>query len=163
MNIDIRTIHRTTNMPTIAALLLATVTVATIAVPTSRSAASEENPHDILIVANLATKVNVISVEELRECFLKIKKTWPDGSRLIPINSTQPELRNLFRQRVLMMSAEDEQRYWQDQLIRNGEHAPPTFSNTLKVAFSLPGTVSYVFRKDFLPNVVKVVAVIPAK
>jgi hypothetical protein len=163
MNTYIQMMTGTTKLFTVVAFLLGVALLGTLALPTSGSAAGAENPKDLLIVVNTASKVTNLSVDQLREYFLKTRKTWPDGSKVVPVNTREPELRNVFRQKVLSMSASEEQRYWQDQMIRTGEQMPPEFDNALKATFRLSGAVSYVFRKDLLKNVVKVVAVIPAK
>ena len=155
--------NRTTKLLTGVALLLGIAFLGALAIPTSSSAAGAEDPKDIMVVVNKASKVSSLSVDELREYFLKTRKTWPDGSKVVPVNAKQPELRNLFRQKVLSMSAADEQRYWQNQMIRGGQDTPPEFDNTLKATFRLASAISYVFRKDLISNVVKVVAVIPTK
>lgn len=161
MNKYIQMINRTTKPPKVVALLLSIAFLGTLALPTSSAATGAENPKDIIIVVNRASKVSSLSVDEIREYFLRIRRTWPDGKKVVPVNAKQPALRNLFRQKVLSMSGADEQRYWQDQMIRGGSDTPPEFDNTLKATFSLPGAISYVFRKDLIENVVKVVAVIP--
>jgi hypothetical protein len=159
----IRMMTRRSEQLSITGLLIAIACLAPLVIAASGPTASAENPQDILIVVNNSSKISQLSVAELRDYFLKTRKTWPDGSKVVPINAKEVALRDAFRVRVLSMSAAEEQRYWQNQAIRTGEQTPPEFDNTLKATYRLPGAVSYVFRKNLVQKVVKVVSVVPVK
>ena len=131
-------------------------------VPTSISASGSANPYDLLIVANRSSKTDSLTVVRVRDYFLKKRYSYSGGEKVVPINAKEKTLRNAFRKRVLEMSAEEEQRYWQYRMVRSAVDAPPEFGNTLKAAFKLKGGLSYVFRKDYRENVVKIVLEIPA-
>jgi len=132
-------------------------------VPTSISASGSANPDDLLIVANNSVSTDHVSVTQVRDYFLKKRSTWPGGDKAIPVNAKDKALREAFRKRVLLMSADEEQRYWQNQMVRSAAKAPPEFSNPLKAVFKLKGGLSYVFRKDFPGKIVKIVLEIPAE
>lgn len=120
------------------------------------------NPKDILIIANRDVDTNSVSLTVVRDLFLKVRKAWGNGKRAIPTNSSSEQLRNDFRKRVLNMDDMSEKRYWEDLKVKYGQNEPPVFSNSLKAVFKLSGAVSYVYRKDYLPNVVKIILVIPS-
>lgn len=134
-----------------------------LAIPTSISASGSTNPYDLLIVVNKSVETDHLTIYQVRDYFLKKRSGWPEGSKAIPVNAKDKTLREAFRQRVLLMSTVEEQRYWQNQLVRSAKKAPPEFSNTLKAVFKLRGSLGYVFRKDYLKNVVNVVLEIPAE
>ena len=72
-------------------------------------------------------------------------------------------LREEFRRRVLEMTADEEQRYWQNQKIVQGKTPPTEFKSSQRAVFSIKGALSYVYRKDLKQNVAKVVLVIPQR
>ena len=62
--------------------------------------------------------------------------------------------------KVLGMDAAKETAYWQEQKIKKGHTPPPELSNTQKAVFSLKGSVSYCYRKDFKKGAAKVLLVL---
>lgn len=121
-----------------------------------------EHPNDILIVVNLASNVSSISIAELKSFFLKQKSRWNDGTKVVPIHTSKgTAVRKAFSRLVLSMTAQDEEIYWQQQRIRKGLNPPPEFKSPLRAVYSLKGSVSYIFRKDYLKGVVKIIRVLP--
>jgi hypothetical protein len=126
-------------------------------------AAFAESPNDILVVTSLSVKTKSVTVEELRDFFLKVRSSWPSGERVIPIHTgDDPHLRNQFREMVLKMSSSEERRYWQTKQVKDGDSDPPIFANVLKVVFKLRGAISYVYRSQYKEGVAKVLLVLPA-
>ncbi len=124
--------------------------------------ARADNPNDILIVANKGVSADSITIPELKAFYLKQKTRWKGGGRVVAVNAKEGNpLRAAFQKTLLGMSAAKEKSYWQDQKIRTGLTAPPEFGNLLKATFSLRGSVSYVFRKDYREGVVKILLVLP--
>lgn len=141
-------------------LLLATILLAAvISVP---AVSSPGSPDDILVIVNKSTAVDAISLDELEQIFLKKKTTWPNGQRIVTINTMHNSpLREIFRSKVLEMKADEEATYWEKQKIRRQIERPPEMVNTTKAVFKLKSAISYAFRKDIPANVVKTVLVIP--
>lgn len=129
---------------------------------TTTHTAHAESPDDILVVANLGVNKNGLGVNEARDIFLKQKTSWGGGASIIPINSTDPKLREEFRTRVIRMTAAEEKKYWQSRKIKDGVQEVPSFTNILKVIFKLRGAVSYMYRSQFVKGIAKVLLVIPA-
>ena len=127
---------------------------------TAKSGA-EADPNDILIIANSRVSENEISVRELKTLFTKRRKTWKDGSQVIPIDAKDASLRKHFQEKVLGMTPEQSTLFWQNQKIRHGISAPATFSNTQRATFAVKGSVSYVWRRDYKKGVNKVILVVP--
>ncbi len=124
--------------------------------------ATADSPDDILVVANFKVEASSISVDELRELFLKQRMTWGDAGRVTAINAKiGTTLRSAFRHAVLQITAGAEQTIWEDQKIRKGIAPPPEFKSTQKAAFRIKGGVSYVFRRDYHEDVTKILLVIP--
>ncbi len=122
---------------------------------------SADEPDDILIIVNKSTKIERLSEIEIKLVFLK-KKTHLNGKKINAFNAKEnSELRAAFQQRVIKMNAEEEGNYWQDQKVRKGLRAPPEFGDTRKAVFHVANSLSYVFRKQHVEGVYRVVAVIP--
>ncbi len=122
---------------------------------------SADEPDDILIIVNKSIRVERLSEIEIKLIFLK-KKTHLNGKKINAFNAKEnSELRAAFQQRVIKMNAEEEGNYWQDQKVRTGLRAPPEFGDTRKAVFHVANSLSYVFRKQHVEGVYKVVAVIP--
>ena len=124
---------------------------------------SPGNPDDILIIVNRAVKVDV-SIQDIKEIYLKRRTRWQMTQKVIPINAKENlEIRTDFRKRVLELSRNEENSYWQERKIKAGEEPPITFENRIKAVFKLRGSVSYIYRHQHLKGVVRVLLVLPAK
>ena len=124
--------------------------------------ARADSPNDILIIANQKVSVSLLTKNEVRQLFLKQRTRWASGQDCIPIHAAKgSELRKAFSKRVLRMAEHEEKTHWNEQQVRLGMRAPPEFkSKSLqKAVFNIKGSVSYVFRKDYIPNVTKVLFV----
>lgn len=127
------------------------------------STASADSPNDIIVIAHSSVGTSSISKDVLRDIFLKKRTSWGNSGNVKPINASDgSELRKQFIEQVLLMTPEEEKRYFQEEKIKNGLQEPNSFSNTQKAVFKLRGSVSYVYRSDFKEGVAKVLLVIPA-
>ncbi len=125
--------------------------------------ARAESPRDILVVVNRASTVDSVTIDELRDVFLKKRASWRSGGKTTPVNASEgSSLREDFRKRVLNMSSSAEKSYWQKRKIKAGESRPAEFENTLRAVFKLRGAVSYVYRSQFKEGTARVVLVLPA-
>ncbi len=128
------------------------------------SLARAESPDDILIVANFSVKIKTVSTAELKAIFLKKKVRWKTGLKAIPIHAKGGTLlKQEFLKRLMNMDEDLERSYWQDQKIRSGTVPPVAFRKALKAVFNIKGSVSYVFRSQYMKGVVKILTVLPAK
>ena len=115
-------------------------------------------PDDLVIIVNKTVNVDHISVEEIKQIFLKKKGYWPDGEHIVCIHPPESsKARHRFRDVVLGMSQEAEKTYWRTQQIRNQVAPPANISNTPKAVFRLKNAVSYALRKDVPKGVAKIV------
>jgi hypothetical protein len=123
--------------------------------------ANAESPDDILVIANNKVGVNSVSLQQLRTMFLKQRQNWKSGGKVFPLNAKPgTPIRKAFQAKVLGMDSTSEQAYWQDQRIRKGISKPSAFSNTLKAVFSVKGSISYCYRKQYKPGLAKVLLVL---
>lgn len=122
-------------------------------------------PDDLLIVANLAVPDKSLSLDEVRLVFLKKKRVWSNGQNITAYHDSSASLRHRFAVQVLGMTLGDEQRYWRDEAVRTSLKAPREIETKdharLRAVFAKKGAISYVLRKDFLPDVAKILAVVP--
>lgn len=123
--------------------------------------AQAQNPDDILIIANNGVPETSLTLKELKSIFLKQRANWKSGGRINPINARAgTPIREEFQRKILDMDRASEDAFWQDQGIKGGITAPAQLSNTLKAVFSLSGSISYCYRKDFKKGTAKVLLVL---
>jgi ABC-type phosphate transport system substrate-binding protein len=128
------------------------------------SPARAENPNDILVIVNPSVPVKSVSVQDLKDLFLKKRLDWGSGGKAVPIHAAEgSSLRTAFVRRVIGMSVAEEQSYWQERKIKAGIDKPTEFANPLKAVFKIKGAVSYVFRSMYKEGVAKVVMVLAAE
>lgn len=137
----------------IAAFLVAAMT----------ASAWAESPDDILVIAHSKVGQDEMVPGEVKAIFLKKMNNWPSGDKIVPINAkTGSDLRQRFQEAVLEMEPTVETTYWEAQKIRQGSNPPVEFSDPIRAVFSLRGSISYVYRKDYKHGVAKVLLVIPS-
>jgi len=123
-----------------------------------------DSPDDILVIANKGVSNTTLTTDELRSIFLKQRKNWNGGAKIIPIHAPEgSDLRHHFQKLVLSMAPEEELIYWFAQQARGKGGPPIEFRKTQKAVFKISGSVSYVYRKEFKEGVAKVLIVIPTK
>jgi hypothetical protein len=116
---------------------------------------------DILVVANLKAPLETIGMQELKAVFLKKKLYTDKGQEIVPINAQQgTALRTQFQMRALGMEPEEEMKYWEKQKILHAILPPAEFVQTQKAVLRVRHSIGYIFRKDFRPNVSKILLVI---
>ena len=125
------------------------------------SYAAAQSPNDILIIVNNASDIGKITPDELKQLFTK-RQSSLGKTNVICLNSrTGTSIRDAFRERVLEMGQNEEQNYWEQAKIKHQLTPPPEFPTTVKAVFKLKKAISYAYRKDVPPNVVKVILVVP--
>jgi len=121
-----------------------------------------ESPNDLVVIVNKSSPMKDLSLDELRQIFLKRKTSWRNGESIVCINAQGADpLRELFREKVLEMSKSEESEYWQKEKVRKQLSAPAEMGNVAKAVFRLKNAVAYAYRKDIPEGVVKVVLIIP--
>ena len=125
--------------------------------PSSR-AEEKASAEALVVFVNKEVGADALTVEEIRQIFLRQRTTWAGGQRIACID-TRPgaPAREAFRTRVLKMTADEEKRYWQEQHIKGEATEPPTFSDTVRAVFMLKGGIGYSLRKDIKGSAVKIV------
>lgn len=123
--------------------------------------AHAESPDDVVVFVNREVAVSSVTTDELRQMFLGTRTSWPGGGRILCVNAAEgSKLRETFRTRVLRMSADEEQRYWEEQKVQGKGQEPASFGSTVKAVFRLKGGISYGLRGEVKGDVVKIVGVI---
>jgi hypothetical protein len=130
--------------------------------------AAADGPDDILIVANKSVQENALSLDEVRLIFLKKRRVWASGQDIVVLHDqSTTALRHRFGAEVLGMTVGDEMRYWRDEAVRSSLKAPKEIETKgherLRAVFSKKGAISYVLRRDYVKDVVKILAVVGAK
>jgi len=125
--------------------------------------AQAESPNDILVIANQTCPDDTITIDRAKAIFMKRRTIWSNNQKLIALNAKEgTALRDAFRTAAIKMNAIQEKTHWQNQKVRHGITPPPEFTKLQKAVFKIKGAVSYVFRKDFIKGVSKVLLVIPS-
>jgi hypothetical protein len=132
-----------------------------------RGAATQEpsgHPLDLFVIVHRKSPIESATKEEIRNLFLQKRERWKNGEKAVPVNApADSEVREAFITRVLYMTKDVEKNYWYRRKIRQGAAVPPQFRNTLKAVFNLRRSVGYVFRKDYIEKVVKVILVVSSE
>lgn len=138
--------------------LIGILTGVTVGLLGSGTACAEE-PDDLLIIANKSVPASSASAAELKRIFLMKQTSWSGRTKAVPINAKEGSVaRTLFREKILGMTRAQEAKYWQDEKIKRGAKPPAEFGNPLKAVFMVKGSVSYMLRKLYKPNLVKILA-----
>ena len=67
----------------------------------------------IAVVVGATSRVEGVTLDTLRELYLRRRRVWPDGSRAIPVNlPADAPLRQTFSERVLGRLPRDLEGYW---------------------------------------------------
>jgi ABC-type phosphate transport system substrate-binding protein len=114
--------------------------------PTWRAQAKK--PRLIAVIVNKKNPVQKLSRQQIRDIFLKRRRSWESGRTIVPINNAlQSALRKAFLRHVLKMSPQEEGAYWVKQSV-TGQSTPPRRVGTSVLAKrlvgSLAGAISYV-------------------
>lgn len=125
---------------------------------TTSSAAGES---ELLVIVHPANPATHMERSELRPIFQTIRKTWPSGGRIDPVNLPEgSSQREQFDRVVLGFSPDDTVRFWIDRKVRGDARPPRKLTNpsaVLSYVASTPSAIGYVPRG--LPlNGVRVVA-----
>lgn len=76
-------------------------------------AADPEPAGAIAVVVGIGSTVKDVTVDTLRELYLRRRRVWPDGDRVIPVNlPPDTDVRETFSKRVLGRSPRDLASYW---------------------------------------------------
>jgi hypothetical protein len=89
-------------------------------------AAAVDHPHgeSIAVVVGTKSDVGEVTLDTLRELYLRRRRVWPDGSRVIPVNlPVDSDVRQRFSKRVLGRLPQDLGSYW-DRLYFDGIQPP---------------------------------------
>ena len=79
------------------------------------AASAAERAHDeaIAVVVGAESAIAEVTLDTLRELYLRRRRVWPDGSRVIPVNlPADSETRKSFSKRVLGRLPQDLGGYW---------------------------------------------------
>jgi hypothetical protein len=93
---------------------IATLVVGLILAVDRSVAADEPAPLAIAVIVGAKSTVTRVSLDDLREVYLRRRRLWPDGSRAIPINLPPDHpARERFSKLVLGRATQDLSAYWE--------------------------------------------------
>jgi hypothetical protein len=110
----------------------------------------------LALVTQKTSRLDGLSLREVKRLYLGEHVDAPDGKKLVPINQAprSPE-RGEFERLVLSMSPDEVGRFWIDRKIR-GQPGPPRAVSSLdllrRAASSVPGTVAYLKTSEVGPE-----------
>jgi hypothetical protein len=77
------------------------------------SAAGRPHSESIGVVVGTKSEIADVTLDTLRELYLRRRRVWPDGSRVIPVNlPADSDTRQRFSKRVLGRLPQDLSSYW---------------------------------------------------
>ncbi len=115
-------------------------------------AAEVDSVGPIAIVVGTASPIRDVTVDELREVYLRRRRIWPDGTPTLPVNlPADHPVRRAFSRRVLGRLPEELEGHWR-RLAFDGIRPPPVLQSAQAVCAYVavePTAIGYV-----LPGVV---------
>jgi len=112
-----------------------------------------DHPHagSIAIVVGAKSDIGDVTLDTLRELYLRRRRVWPDGSRVIPVNlPADSDVRRRFSKRVLGRLPQDLSTYW-DRLYFDGIQPPVVLRTPEAVCAYMatePKAIGYVPSED---------------
>jgi hypothetical protein len=115
------------------------------------SIAAEREPLSIAIVVGVGSPIRQVTVDTLRELYLRRQRLWPNGERAMPVNLPADDpLRIAFARRVLGRRPADLEPYWL-RLYRDGVQPPLVLQTSQAVCAYVavePAAIGYVRPDD---------------
>ena len=129
-------------------------------------AAAADRPHTeaIAVVVGAKSEVEEVTLDTLRELYLRRRRVWPDGSRVIPVNlPVDSDTRRRFSKRVLGRLPQDLSSYW-NRMYFDGIQ-PPVVLRTAEAVCAYvavePKAIGYVRLDEVDRNGCRVLFVLP--
>jgi hypothetical protein len=129
-------------------------------------AAAADRPHtdSIAVVVGAKSEIAEVTLDTLRELYLRRRRVWPDGSRVIPVNlPVDSDTRRRFSKRVLGRLPQDLSGYW-DRMYFDGIQPPVVLRTSEAVCAYLavePKAIGYVRLDEVDRNGCRVLFVLP--
>ena len=102
----------------------------------------------LAVIVNGKNPIKSLGLDEIEAIFKALRRGWPGGKRILPFNfPARDPLRVAFDRAALHMEPGAVARYWIDQRVRGGQHAPTQVPNTqmmVQVVSSLETAIGYV-------------------
>ena len=110
--------------------------------------AAAETPRQLVVVSSVDSPIQKITKEETRRAFMAIP-TVISGIRLKPLrNESDPQLREVFLQKVIFMSKSKYEKRLVSQIFRSGGNRPSVFEDTAELIAELarsPEAITYMW------------------
>ena len=127
-------------------------------------AAERGHSESIAVVVGAESGIVDVTLDTLRELYLRRRRVWPDGSRVIPVNlPADSDARQRFSKRVLGRLPQDLSAYW-DRLYFDGIQPPVVLRTSEAVCAYLatePKAIGYVPSHDVDTRACRVLFVLP--
>ena len=144
--------------------LTAIVVVASHLLGGPAQAAERAHADSIAVVIGARSEIAEVTLDTLRELYLRRRRVWPDGSRVIPVNlPADSDARQRFSKRVLGRLPQDLSAYW-DRLYFDGIQPPVVLRTSEAVCAYLatePKAIAYVPSHDVDTRACRVLFVLP--
>ena len=110
-------------------------------------AADRAHAESIVVVVGTKSEIAEVTLDTLRELYLRRRRVWPDGSRVVPVNlPADSDTRRRFSKRVLGRLPQDLSAYW-DRMYFDGIQPPVVLRTAEAVCAYLaaePKAIGYV-------------------
>jgi hypothetical protein len=129
-------------------------------------AAAADRPHSesIAVVVGTKSEIAEVTLDTLRELYLRRRRVWPDGSRVIPVNlPVDSDIRRRFSKRVLGRLPQDLSSYW-NRLYFDGIQPPLVLRTSEAVCAYVgvePKAIGYLPEDEVDRNGCRVLFVLP--
>lgn len=127
-------------------------------------AAERAHSAPLAVVVGAESAIAEVTLDTLRELYLRRRRVWPDGSRVIPVNlPADSETRKGFSKRVLGRLPQDLSGYW-NRLYFDGIQPPVVLRTPEAVCAYLavePKAIGYMRRDEADRSACRILLVLP--
>jgi hypothetical protein len=127
-------------------------------------ATDQAHAEPIVVVVGVRSEIAEVTLDTLRELYLRRRRVWPDGGRVIPVNlPADSDVRRRFSKRVLGRLPQDLGAYWDRQYF-DGIRPPVVLRTPEAVCAYLatePKAIGYVHREEVDANSCRILLVLP--
>ena len=127
-------------------------------------AAERAHSESIAVVVGPESGVSEVTLDTLRELYLRRRRVWPDGSRVIPVNlPVDSTTRQSFSKRVLGRLPQDLSGYW-NRLYFDGIQPPVVLRTPEAVCAYLavePKAIGYMRRDEVDRSACRILLLLP--
>ncbi|MFQ5559654.1 MAG: hypothetical protein ACE5FU_03575 [Nitrospinota bacterium] len=116
---------------------------------------------EVLIVVNKKNSVEEMSLKELQNIYLMKKRTWADGTQILPLDLfKKTALRKSFSNGMLKKTPSKMARFYFKRAVSGGGQPPRTYSTEEEIVDFIvrnPGAIGYISKENPRVKVIRII------